>query len=88
MDFSNVIHMHNIARTFTCYTIAQSIYDISPDSHVYIALDGGGESRMSHDEDGPATWAFVVFSYDAFDQISLHGFYRNTLKQGLWSLPI
>ena len=63
LDFLNIIHMHNIARTFTCYTIALSIHDISPSSQIYIALDGSGGSQ-GKESDSPATWSFVVFSYD------------------------
>ena len=62
LELLNVIHMHNIARTFTCYTHAQSILDISPSSHLFISLDGGGGSRISDSETGPTTWAFAVFS--------------------------
>ena len=47
--------MDNIARTFTCYTMAQSIHDITPQSHVYIALDGGGGAQISENEEGLAT---------------------------------
>ena len=88
LDFLNIIHMHNIARTFTCYTIALSIHDISPSSQIYIALDGSGGSQRKDSEDSPATWAFVVFSYDSDEQIHFHGFYGNTLDQSSEALPI
>ena len=87
LDFLNIIHMHNIARTFTCYTIALSIHDISPSSQIYIALDGSGGSQ-GKDSDSPATWSFVVFSYDSDEQIYFHGLYGNTLEQRSEAFPI
>ena len=58
LDFFNIIGMHNMARRFTCYTIAQSTYDLVHNSHVR------GGTRISKDEEGPATIAFVAYSHD------------------------